>query len=42
LALSGTCCVKLPLTTFSVAVETPNCDVLVTFGATKVMVTVQD
>ena len=42
MACNGTCCVVLPLVTFSVAVETPSCDVLVTFGATKVMVTVQD
>lgn len=42
LAESGTCCVKPALTTFSVAVDTPNCDALVTCGAVKVMVTVQE
>lgn len=41
-AVSETCCVKLLLVTFSVAVETPNCEALVTFGAVKVTFTVQD
>jgi len=42
LAESGTGSVKPWLITFSVAVETPNCEVLVTFGAVKVTVTVHD
>ena len=41
-AESATGCVKLPLVTFSVAVETPNCAALVTCGAVKVTLTVQD
>ena len=42
LAVTGTGSVKPWLTNFSVAVETPSCDTLVTFGAVKVTVTVQD
>ena len=42
LAESGTGSVKPWLTNLSVAVEIPNCDALVTVGAVKVTVTVQD
>src|SRR5215467_14701830 len=42
LAVSGTGSVMPWLTSLSVAVETPSCDALVTVGAVKVTVTVQD